>query len=90
MARIALVAAAIGANFGLGLLGVTGISGNTYEGTIFAVKASAVLTLLWIPFYAWMWKRYQTVFLPIILFPNPYFAVVALVMTACFTGGGCP
>jgi len=88
-AGIVLVASAICADFGLGLLLVTRLAGETPKGTYFAVKASIVLTVVWVPFYLWSWKRFRSAFLPIIFFPNPYFALFVVLMLACFTGGGC-
>jgi uncharacterized membrane protein SirB2 len=87
--RIALVAAAICVDFGLGLLLVTRLSGEASEGTYFAVKASIVLTAVWVPFYLWSWRRFRSAFLPVVFFPNPFFALALVLMLACFTGGGC-
>jgi len=87
--RIVLVAAAICADFGLGLLLVTRLSGETSEGTYFAVKASVLLNVVWVPLYLWSWKRFRSAFIPIIFFPNPFIALALVLMLACFTGGGC-
>ena len=88
--RIVLVAAAICADFGIGLLFVTRLSGQTLAATYFAVKASIVLAVVWVPLYLWSWKRFRSSFIPIVFFPNPLFALLLVLMLACFTGGGCP
>lgn len=87
-----LVAGAIVADFGIGLLLVTRLSDSTsdiiFQNTLFAAKASIVLSVVWVPFYLWSRKRFNSDFLPIIFFPNPYFALILVLILAGFMGGG--
>ncbi len=83
---------AIGGNFGVGLLLVVGILGWQNDTTYLITFASIVASVLWAAFYIWASKRFQSAFLPILLFPNPFIILMGFVLVfglICFNGGGC-
>ena len=87
--KIGLVLAAIGADFGLGWLLTWWVGGRAVGLSHFSIWVSGGLAVLWAPFYWFCWRRFQTAFWPILLFPNPFVAFCSVLTLACATGGGC-